>query len=289
MPVPREEASVILPNETPDEALERLLWEHKTHSQNDDGNRAAAASSSREAPAAETAEPSQAGTRDLVPVPAAIVRGDEEVGSEMEPNLGVVHAVGLNGQQSQEQMIRLARRARVFFQALWFTADRLDLVDACVEAAARGVEVEVGVDKTWTLGTRCKDQYAAVRALVAGGVKVRLVVGTERRPHYAAVGRMVSGIGNQHAKVAHTDRGSVVGSSNVTTNSRANHECGVYFTLFPARAVSWRYELSAYIASGVELESAEKGQNIQRYCQSKSLSGRTRAQAEGFEGGWESV
>ena len=84
----------------------------------------------------------------------------------------------------------------MYFPGLWFTADRLDLVEACVEAAARGVEVEVGVDKTWTLGSRCKDQYAAVRALVAGGVKVRLVVGTDRRPHYAAVGRNVGGIGH---------------------------------------------------------------------------------------------
>ena len=287
-PVPREQESVILPGETPDAALERLLWEHRSSSQNNTENGNAAASSSRGAPSAEQAGPPQAGAREMVPVPAAVVQVVENVGYELEPNLGIIHAVGLDGQQSQEQMIRLARIAQVYFLGLWFTADRLDLVEACVAAAARGVEVEVGVDKTWTLGSRCKDQYAAVRALVAGGVKVRLVVGTDRRPHYAAVGRNVGGIGHQHAKIAHSDRGSVVGSSNMTTSSRSNNECGVHFSLFPARAMSWRYELSAYIGTGIELAEAEKGHNIQRYCRSKGAGGRARSLGE-MEGGWESV
>ena len=212
----------------------------------------------------------------------------EDVGYELEPNLGVVHAIGLNGQETQETIIRLAGDARKWFQLLMFTCDRLDVVRAAVAAAARGVEVEAGVDKSWTVGTRCKEQYAAVRALVAGGVKVRLMVGTDRKPHYAAVGRNVGGIGHQHAKIAHSDRGSVVGSCNMTTNSRSNNEVGVHFSLFPARASSWRYELSAYIATGIELSEAEKGYNINKYCRSKSAGGRFRPLGE-LEGGWESV
>ena len=118
------------------------------------------------------------------------------------------------------------------------------------------------------------------------------MVGTEKRHQYAAVGRVMSGTGNQHAKLVHTDRGSVVGSSNLTTNSRSNHECGVHFTLYAASAVAWRYELSAYITTGVELESAEKGHNIQRYYgrgQAKSQGSRTLALATALDGGWNSA
>ena len=131
-----------------------------------------------------------------------------------------------------------------------------------------------------------------MKTLVAGGVTVRLMSGTDKRPHYAAVGRVVGGTGNQHSNLVHTDRGSIVGSSNLTTSSRANHECSVHFTLHPGSAMAWRYELSAYIASGEELETAETSKNIQRYCggrRSKSQGARTLALSEAFPGGFDSA
>ena len=91
------------------------------------------------------------------------------------------------------------------------------------------------------------------------------MTGVDKRAAYAAVGRAVGGIGNQHAKVVHTDKGTVVGSTNLTTSSRGNHEVSAYMTLKPSAVASWRYELVAYISTGEPLEAAEKGHNIRRY------------------------
>ena len=98
--------------------------------------------------------------------------------------------------------------------------------------------------------------------------------GVDKLAAYAAVGRSFGGIGNQHAKVVHTDQGTVVGSTNLTTSSRGNHEVAVHLNLKPGAMRSFRYELGAYISSGTPLEAAEKGYNIRRYFGRRSQSQR---------------
>ena len=132
------------------------------------------------------------------------------------------------------------------------------------------------MDRTWTLSGQCRDQYRLVHRMAAAGVKVRLLTGIDKKAVYAAVGRSVGGVGSQHAKCVHTDQGSVVGSTNLTTSSRGNHEVSVWVTLKPNAAVAWRYGLAAYISTGEALDAAEKGHNIRRYYGDR----RARAQSQ---------
>ena len=116
-----------------------------------------------------------------------------------------------------------------------------------------------------------------VSGLVSAGVRVRLLRGTDRGPAYAAVGRAFRGIGSQHAKIVHTDRGSVVGSTNFTTSSRTNNEVSVFVTLRDGAARAWRYKLSATIAAGEPLQAAEKDRNIKRYGPRSKSTGARRS------------
>ena len=189
--------------------------------------------------------------------------------------IGVVHAL-LGGTEAQKKVIELSSAAERYIVALLFTFDREDVMTAWIEAVRRGVEVELGVDRTWTLSGHCRDQYKAVKALAAAGVKVRLLTGVDKKDAYAAVGRTVGGVGNQHAKCVHTDKGSVVGSTNLTTSSRGNNEVSAHLSLCPKAARSWRYELAACISGGEQLTAAELGHNIRRYGprRSKSMTAR---------------
>ena len=134
------------------------------------------------------------------------------------------------------------------------------------------------MDRTWTLSGQCRDQYRVVKALVSAGVKVRLLTGVDKKEAYAAVGRVVGGVGNQHAKCVHTDKGSLVGSTNLTTSSRGNNEVSAHMSLFPRAARGWRYELVACISGGEPLTTAEKGHNIRHYGvrRSKSMAARQK-------------
>ena len=144
------------------------------------------------------------------------------------PVLGDVRALPVLGEvrefmgaiQAQEKIVELSRAAEHFIVALFFTFDREEMATAWKDAVRRGVEVEIGVDRDWTFSGQCRDQYRLIRSLVSAGVKVRLLRGVDRKAAYAAVGRSFGGVGNQHAKLVHTDKGAVVGSTNFTTSSR---------------------------------------------------------------------
>ena len=188
--------------------------------------------------------------------------------------MGELRAI-MNGAEAQDKVVELSKAAEHFISVLCFTLDREDMAEAWKNAVRRGVDVEVGVDREWTLSGRCTGQYPLVLSLVSAGVRVRLLRGTDRGTAYAAVGRSFRGIGSQHAKIVHTDKGAVIGSTNFTTNSRGNYEVSAYVTLRDSAARVWKYKLSAAIAAGEPLEAAEKGRNIKRYCQrSRSMDAR---------------
>ena len=209
---------------------------------------------------------------------------DDENVSKGAALIGVVHSF-LGATEAQEKILELSGAAEHYILAYLFTFDREDIMAAWANAVRRGVEVEPGVDRNWTLSGQCRDQYRLVTSLAAAGVKVRLLTGVDKKGAYAAVGRTVGGVGNQHAKCVHTDKGTVVGSTNLTTSSRANNEVSVHVSLQESAARGWRYEMAAYISTGEPREAAEKRHNIRRYYgdrRARSLAARQRVALSDF-------
>ena len=163
----------------------------------------------------------------------------------------------LDSYGSQETAIRLVDQAEEYVLMLSFTFDREDLVDALVAARRRGVQVTIGSDKKWTLSGKTKDQLKMLLRLQAEGCEVRCLVGVSCGPEYRALGRApYNGLGLLHAKVVHTDGGSVIGSCNWTTSSRANIEVGVHVKFTSQESSRLLDEWSAQILDGVPLREA---------------------------------
>ena len=64
------------------------------------------------------------------------------------------------------------------------------------------------------------------------------------------------GLGLLHAKVVHTDGGSVIGSCNWTTSSRANIEVGVHVQFTSQESSRLLEEWGAQILEGMPLREA---------------------------------
>ena len=193
---------------------------------------------------------------------------------------GILHE-WMGAVATHERIILLVRLSTKFIMCYFFTLDRQDIVSAIVEARGRGVHVEVGVDRGWCLDDRCRDQYVSVRELETAGTKVRLLTGVSRRDEYLAVNRTPpGGQGYQHAKCVHCDAGTVMGSTNMTTSTRANNELSAHFTMRPQASRTLRMEMAMKISEGEEIMPAEFQLNQKRYGgrRSRSESGRTRSQ-----------
>ena len=126
--------------------------------------------------------------------------------------LGVLDAVG-----SQEQALALIDAAESYVILMGFTYDRQDVTDALIRAVRRGLGVRVGLDRRFTLSGKCRDQLQRAKQLYAEGAKVKLLDGGSLSGEYRQVGRAVGGLGIAHAKVLHSDKGTVIGSCNWTT------------------------------------------------------------------------
>ena len=88
------------------------------------------------------------------------------------------------------------------------------------------------------------------------GVDVRLCSGCNLTEAYGAVGRSVGGKGIQHAKVVHTDIGTIIGSANWTTSTRGNSELGVLVTIPKVEREKLSLDLVARIENGARLQDA---------------------------------
>ena len=98
-----------------------------------------------------------------------------------------------------------------------------------------------------------------LQELASQGVDVRVLVGTAYDVEYRAVQRPTfGGVGLQHSKAVHTDVGTIVGSCNFTTASRANRELGVLLQLDAKEVEVQRRSMSTAIAEGMLLRDAEK-------------------------------
>jgi phosphatidylserine/phosphatidylglycerophosphate/cardiolipin synthase-like enzyme len=215
----------------------------------------------------------------------AIADAKKEVGTMTEEGdladsgVGQVVAV-LDAVASQERALGLIDRAKEYVMLFGFTYDRQDITDALIRAAHRGLEVQVGLDKRYTLSGKCRDQLQKAKQLRAEGVAVNLVDGEKLAEHYRLVGRTVYGLGIAHAKVLHSDRGTVIGSCNWTTSSRSNYEVGVCLELSAAESQSFRTTLQSAWAAGVELREAEVSREQQRSVSPASAADRRRARSQ---------
>ena len=187
-----------------------------------------------------------------LPTEAADVAAEETA----RAGVGEVLAV-LDARASQETAIRLVGAASVFIRMLVFTYDREDITEALLHAKRRGVDVRVGADKRWTLNGRTRDQLQRLQLMAAEGIEVRVIQGDSYAAAYHEVGRAaVGGRGLQHAKVVHTDQGTLIGSCNFTTASRANNEMGVEIKFSEAESESTKTKIDATLGEGLVLKDA---------------------------------
>ena len=124
-------------------------------------------------------------------------------------------------------------------------------------ARRRDVTVVIGADKKWSLSGKTRDQLKMLQRLQAEGCEVKCLVGVSCADEYRAVGRNpFNGLGLLHAKVVHTDAGSVLGSCNWTTSSRANIEVGVHVKFTSQESRRLLAEWSRQIHAGMPLREA---------------------------------
>ena len=191
-----------------------------------------------------------------MPPPAERV-GLPQVPAGIPEHMGYVRTLP-GGKESHEVAIRLITSAEQYVRLLGFTYDRSDVTEALKLAKSRGVDVMVGIDRRWTLNGRTRDQLARLKELEAHGIGTRVVVGNSIAEEYRAVGkRGVGGSGILHAKAVHTDNGTLLGSTNWTTSSRANIELGAELALGDLEAAELKDWMSSVIEGGETINDAE--------------------------------
>ena len=142
---------------------------------------------------------------------------------------------------------------------LGYTFDRQDLADALVNCRRAGREVLVVLDSEMSLNGRTQEAFAVIAGMHASGVKVILASGGSPKDHYAAVGRNVGGFqGSVHAKALLVGRQAIVGSTNWTTASRANHEVSVHMVLESEGAEFLASHISAVAEAGAPWVEAQR-------------------------------
>jgi hypothetical protein len=134
---------------------------------------------------------------------------------------------------------------------LAYTIDRPDLADAFVEARGQDITVYLGVDRRFSLSSRCREQDR----LEAEGCIVRLLDGGPAGGFHRDVGRSQGGRRIAHSKtlIANVPEGpyGIVGSSNWTTSNRAN------LSKCPSRTLALRSRRA--LGHGVESNGQGRG------------------------------
>ena len=125
-----------------------------------------------------------------------------------------------NSKQTQKLACYLMSRSEVEVVLTAFTFDYEEVCQALVKAAARGVRVELYVDRNHTLTDATVMQPAQLSSLRKQGVVVYLTSSAQRG-------------GIQHSKTILCDDTLLVGSTNWTNSSRSNHELSLAVSLSP--------------------------------------------------------
>jgi uncharacterized small protein (DUF1192 family) len=156
---------------------------------------------------------------------------DYEVGAQdatkLMPYVGGELVAFMSGKEAHKMACYLTKKStkKDLVQMLAYTFDLSDLSEALVDAAKRGVNVEILVDYRSTLGGPTRDMAQRLRGLRANGVNVVLATGMDTQGEYAEAGRAVRpGRGLLHAKVYRMGEYLVCGSANWTTSSKCNVE-----------------------------------------------------------------
>jgi len=175
-----------------------------------------------------------------------------------EPHVGVVVQL-LDAVKTQDAAILLIEKAQSWIRVYGYSFDREEFAEALMNARKRGVDVMIGVDRKFSLNGRSREQLGVIKTVATNGVVVTMVGGFPLREEYQAVGRSLAfdGNGNLHAKVVHTDAGTVLGSCNWTTSSRCNVELGVELRLGENHKEKLKQEMTTVIFSGKTIQEAE--------------------------------
>jgi phosphatidylserine/phosphatidylglycerophosphate/cardiolipin synthase-like enzyme len=142
--------------------------------------------------------------------------GAEEAATIMN-NGGKLISV-LSSKQTQKMAVNLLNKAKDRATLTAFTLDLLIVCNAMVEAAQRGVQSQLFVDRGHSLKGSTSAQMDRLEMLRRGGVEV-----------YLAKGVTAGGI--QHSKTLLVDDYYLCGSTNWTSSSRSNHESSMLIEL----------------------------------------------------------
>ena len=119
---------------------------------------------------------------------------------------------------------------RIILIACWY--DLEDVTRALISCKESGHSPIVYVDHRNTLGNTARDQLVRLLELRSNGIPVRVVKGHLMKEAYEADGRSsIGGRGLLHAKALIIDDFLMLGSTNWTTSSKANHEMSVLLEL----------------------------------------------------------
>jgi len=157
----------------------------------------------------------------------------------------------LSSKQTQKMGVNLLKKAKERAILTAFTLDLLVMCNALVEAAQRGVQAQLFVDKSHSLKGSTSAQMDRLEMLRRGGVEV-----------YLAKGVTAGGI--QHSKTLLVDGYYLCGSTNWTSSSRSNHESSMLIELSDEGKKAVMSKLG-YVMQGAELLTQETARRSQEY------------------------
>jgi phosphatidylserine/phosphatidylglycerophosphate/cardiolipin synthase-like enzyme len=132
--------------------------------------------------------------------------------------ISLLEAVG-----AQEAMSRAVQQAKSSVDVLAYTFDEPELLRSLKEAAARGIVVRLLADRSFSMSGRCRRQLQSLEELAGSGGQVRLLDGVPGPQNIYG--------GAQHSKALRADNQLILGSCNLTSNSRTNFELDVHIEL----------------------------------------------------------
>jgi len=185
---------------------------------------------------------------------------DAEEAATMLCNGGKLLSV-LSSKQTQKMGVNLLNKAKERAILTAFTLDLLVVCNALVEAAQRGVQAQLFVDKGHSLKGSTSAQMERLEMLRRGGVEV-----------YLAKGVTAGGI--QHSKTLLVDGYYLCDSTNWTSSSRSNHESSMLIELSDEGKKAVMSKLG-YVMQGAELLTQETAKRAQEYREVKMMRGRS--------------
>ena len=162
----------------------------------------------------------------------------------------------LSSKQTQKMGVNLLKKAKERAIMTAFTLDLLVVCHALVEAAQRGVQAQLFVDKGHSLKGSTSAQMDRLEMLRRGGVEVYLAKG-------------VTSGGIQHSKTLLVDGYYLCGSTNWTNSSRSNHESSMLIELSDEGKKAVMQKLG-YMMQDAELLTQETVKRAQEFREVRS-------------------